>query len=353
MATKESEGLQPNGLYALGNYNFRLERSSVPGSTNDKIEAICMNGGKNARKSIQVASNTQLTGWYVEANETTADVYADINVAEHGSDQKKSALVPVAFPISNGVLAQSGDGTRSVTGGVTTAFFNTPPSFTAICASESPFTMTVVVQRDGREPKEYTHPISTSCTYNNKVFYFGEHGSSADTILPNAVGISQYSHRDIAWTMLYGEDAGEPEYKKETVLIGRFAIDIDEAGGDGPGSDWDDPGDWNEDWEEGDPTQTLHVEVIGALSGRHNDPIEDPSYSYIPADKETVKGYGCGGDGGHGGGGGAGASNIVVYKFATDKADNKEIVCKPKRHGYGSGGGKGGKGGDGCILIYY
>ena len=72
-----------------------------------------------------------------------------------------------------------------------------------------------------------------------------------------------------------------------------------------------------------------------------------------PADQHKATGYGCGGDGGHGGGGGAGASTIVVNKFATDRANSKNIVTKPKRHGYGSGGGKGGEGGDGCILIFY
>ena len=93
--------------------------------------------------------------------------------------------------------------------------------------------------------------------------------------------------------------------------------------------------------------------VTGALSGRHNDPIEDPSYSYIPADKDTMKDYGCGGDGGHGGGGGAGASTVIVHKFATNQANSKEVTAIARRHGYGSGGGKGGKGGDGCILVYY
>ena len=75
-------------------------------------------------------------------------------------------------------------------------------------------------------------------------------------------------------------------------MVGRFAIELEDAGGVGPGSDWDDPGDYDPDWEPEDPTHTLYVTVTGALSGRHNDPIEDPSYSYIPADKDTVKDYG-------------------------------------------------------------
>lgn len=98
---------------------------------------------------------------------------------------------------------------------------------------------------------------------------------------------------------------------------------------------------------------TLNLSVTGALSGRHNDPLNDTSYSYVPADKATTPNYGCGGDGGHGGGGGGGASTLVVYNFTTDKARRKHVSTIIKRHGYGSGGGKGGKGGDGCILIYY
>ena len=133
----------------------------------------------------------------------------------------------------------------------------------------------------------------------------------------------------------------------ETKLVARFSIDLTEAGGSGTGSDWNNPGDG------GDPSYTLELTINGALSGRHNDPLHDPSYSYVPADQDSKKNYGCGGDGGHGGGGGAGASTIIVKNFATDKAGSKIINAYAKRHGYGSGGGKGGRGGDGCILIYY
>ena len=143
-----------------------------------------------------------------------------------------------------------------------------------------------------------------------------------------------------------------------TFLVARFAIDLHDAGGTvdpslGGGIDWIDPGDWETDWETGDPTHTLELDVVGALSGRHNDPLHDTSYSYTPEDQKPQAVYGSGGDGGHGGGGGGGASTVVVYKFATDKANSKEITALARRHGYGSGGGKGGKGGDGCILIYY
>lgn len=133
------------------------------------------------------------------------------------------------------------------------------------------------------------------------------------------------------------------------ILIARFEISPHDAGATGTDSFWTDPLDWNID-----PTTVLNLTVNGALSGRHNDPLnENADYSYIPDDQAKASGYGCGGNGGHGGGGGAGSSTIVVNRFATDRANIKNIVTKPKRHGYGSGGGKGGEGGDGCILIYY
>ena len=85
MATKDSEELKSDERYPLGDYSFRIERSSVPGSSNDKIEAICTDkDGHNARKSIQLPSNTQLNGWYVEANGTEATVYATVKVPSGG-----------------------------------------------------------------------------------------------------------------------------------------------------------------------------------------------------------------------------------------------------------------------------
>ena len=225
--------------------------------------------------------------------------------------------------------------------------------------------------------------LNQSYTYNGKTVYFGggDQLNSCSNVNYVIYGIP-YNRREltpyIAWAMIYGADSGTTG----DILVGRFAIDNRIAGataGNGgaePGPDgqpWQDvddgqptlwPGDEGyPDPEDPDypgddepyypPSKTLYLDVEGALSGRHNDPLNDTSYSYLPADKDTVKSYGYGGDGGHGGGGGGGASTVIVYKFATDKADSKEITVKPKRHGYGSGGGKGGKGGDGCILIYY
>lgn len=97
----------------------------------------------------------------------------------------------------------------------------------------------------------------------------------------------------------------------------------------------------------------VSVTMEGALSGRYNDPLNDPDLSYHPADQTTVKTYGCGGDGGHGGGGGAGASTVILYENTGTGEPGYTLAAQTRRHGYGSGGGKGGAGGDGCILIFY
>ena len=155
------------------------------------------------------------------------------------------------------------------------------------------------------------------------------------------------------------DDVTSPPWER---IVARFPIILKNAGGGPQGSDpswgsdvdiWDEPGDVDYDWEPEEPTKTLYLIGKGATSGRHNDPIVDPSYSYVPKSKDTVKSEGNGGDGGNGGGDGAGASTLVTRPFGTGQADNKDITLHARRHGYGSTGGKGGKAGDGCILIYY
>jgi len=346
MATKDSEELKSDERYPLGDYSFRIERSSVPGSTNDKIEAICTKGGKNARKSIQVPSSTELYGWYVEANEDTTDVYAVII-----SDQYNlvSPFIPSDLIPGNTYgryILETISGSSNL---IKTVWMD---GASIVNASLTPVATSLYSPETGGWSMDYN--AGSKFTYQGKTVYYGV--VSATFEYWNSFGSGsrsasqQYDAPMLAWIMFYGMSGSEEE---KEILVGRFAIDLEDAGGDGPGSDWDDPGDYDPDWEEGDPTHTLYVTVTGALSGRHNDPIVDPSYSYIPADKETVKDYGCGGDGGHGGGGGAGASTVVVHKFATNQANNKEVTAIARRHGYGSGGGKGGKGGDGCILVYY
>lgn len=346
MAYKDSSEIASDSSYALGEYSFRIERTSVPGSSNDKIEAICTKGGKNARKSIQVPSSTQLSGWFVEANETEATVYAII--ATQGLRHNVSPGAGLAtLPFPN---PQSTDGSRTYTlAGENGAYYCGVQKLDyymgPLVISETSNDVTYMVHEVlyGRE-STYESRSNMNVRYNDKLYYFNSNSwvSSGEYVPITA--------QELVLAIL-PQIIGEGE--AEQIMIGRFAIDLEDAGGDGPGSDWDDPGDYDPDWEEGDPTHTLYVEVTGALSGRHNDPIVDPSYSYIPADKDTVKDYGCGGDGGHGGGGGAGASTVVVHKFATNQANSKEVTAIARRHGYGSGGGKGGKGGDGCILVYY
>lgn len=375
MAYKDSDELKTDERYPLGDYSFRIERSSVPGSTNDKIEAICTDkGGKNARKSIQLPSATKMGGWYVEANESEATVYAVVQVPK--GDERETDFLET-FTASGGPYSETYTsytsvrhdmwmGGAGVAGG--TVYADNPPYQTncqMIFVSGSPGAHHLLYRwYDDEEPRlNYDSECSSTYTRNGKTVYWGgwSHPMEADfgpldnPSPPKRKDGTKASNGEIAWAILYGTPTGE--YEEKTMMVGRFAIDIEDAGGVGPGGGigggWTDPEDYDEDWEEGDPTHTLYVTVTGALSGRHNDPIVDPSYSYIPADKDTVKDYGCGGDGGHGGGGGAGASTVVIHKFATNQANSKEVTAIARRHGYGSGGGKGGKGGDGCILVYY
>ena len=343
MAVKDSGVLAWGSRYNLGEYSFRIERSSVPGSTNDKIEAICTKGGKNARKSIQVPSSDNVESWYVEANETEATVYALVEVKEEGESgegYKESAPLVTLSP----VIGEHSD--------------------------DWPYENLARQYYYGYEfayPGFWSRDHWTYHTYVWKNGVFVNDWISNESVLPTIryYSVAPYTSYSMVyktyWTRyeMYHYDTAPPEdifttktYLK-AFLVGRFAIDLEDAGGVGPGSDWIDPGDYDPGWEPEDPTHTLYVTVTGALSGRHNDPIVDPSYSYIPSDKDTIKDYGCGGDGGNGGGGGAGASTVVVHKFATNQANYKEVTAIARRHGYGSGGGKGGKGGDGCILVYY
>ena len=354
MAYKDSDELKTDERYPLGDYSFRIERSSVPGSTNDKIEAICTDkDGKNARKSIQVPGSTQLEGWYVEANETEATVYALVRKSQYEPVELNQPAVLGVVSVGD-VYNAFTDPEEIITGIEGSSAFafrtRTVTGFSSLCfVSNGPCRINTA-RRGGSRPGSI---LLYQTTYEDRTAYASGAISAADSIgWTWPVSANQDIGLQNAAIVLItgGEDPGE---ETEEMIVARFAIDLEDAGGDGPGSDWVDPGDYDPDWEEGDPTHTLYVTVTGALSGRHNDPIVDPSYSYIPADKDTVKDYGCGGDGGHGGGGGAGASTVVIHKFATNQANSKEVTAIARRHGYGSGGGKGGKGGDGCILVYY
>ena len=345
MAYKDSGKIATGSSYNLGEYSFNIERSSVPGSTNDQITAICRQGDKSARKSIQIPSSANIEGWYVEANDTTADVYimlkgldvlTPIPSSSTGHMARDSGTYhDLSFDSAPGLVTYS----SGCVGTVTATFMGASKSQNAI------------LKREDSVGAYSTYALTSSYTYNKKTVYYRVVNTTS-SVGANVVSVSPSYDGNLdgpsAWVMVYGDAKGFEE------LVGRFAINIGDAGGyPGGGGDWNEPGDYDPDWDPEDPTTTLYINVTGALSGRHNDPIEDPSYSYIPADKDTVKDYGCGGDGGHGGGGGAGASTVVIHKFATNQANSKEVTALARRHGYGSGGGKGGKGGDGCILIYY
>lgn len=364
MAYKDSGEIATNSNYALGDYSFRIERSSGTSPDYDKLEAVCTKNGKNARKSIQVPSTYQYSGYYVEANGTTADVYAVVGVPKgEGSEIISSAinqpLERVAATAGLQVFKESGPviSTNGVVYAVAWKGSDDNPQSSSwgswsFCSGTSG---AYVVKKYDYYDQNETVRLINSYAYQGKTVYYTSNGfyQNAHGGINIPFGAKQnLSVKEVCWHVIYGE-IEPPEYETKQMLVGRFAIDLEDAGGVGPGSDWVDPGDYDEDWEPEEPTHTLYVEVTGALSGRHNDPIEDPSYSYIPADKDTVKDYGCGGDGGHGGGGGAGASTVVIHKFATNQANSKEVIAIARRHGYGSGGGKGGKGGDGCILVYY
>ena len=373
MAVKDSEELKSDERYPLGDYSFRIERSSVPGSSNDKIEAICTDkDGKNARKSIQLPSTTKMDGWYVEANSTEATVYAIVEVPEGEEGEKEYEGQTVAYTSPEAAFWEFGTNhNRSFAEGVsgeseiyayTWASIDYPTGIATGFCSLSPFSGTDVStyteqQQEHRSEYHFTANQNYDSEYQQYYYWYtlasGDERMYEGLIYAPPKSIINFPTYNVYEILLFAGRDKPKKYKTTEIMVGRFKIELEDAGGVGPGSDWVDPGDYDPDWEPEDPTHTLYVTVTGALSGRHNDPIVDSSYSYIPSDKDTVKDYGCGGDGGHGGGGGAGASTVVVHKFATNQANSKEVTALARRHGYGSGGGKGGKGGDGCILVYY
>lgn len=364
MAYNDSDQLDPKDGYDLGNYEFSLEIDDTTGGPAIEVTARCKNTKTNkyATKTKQFNSDTEIVGWYVEVEDTIASVYVSV---------QNPQVTPDWAP--GGVSGSSSAYEKSKMRGTKKKWaydewfwscqscvivkFDASPDGRVIMASASPgtasSTRTTYTWEDTTSNSD-TYRLDHAYTYAGKTVYYTTRGHSLsrlETMSPfiDASGYPVSQYDEAAWSMIYG--GGQ---STEDVLVGRFAIDLEDAGGTGDDSDWDDPGDEDPPSDEPDPpTYTLHLDITGALSGRHNDPLNDTSYSYTPADKETVPDYGCGGDGGHGGGGGAGASTIIVHKFATNKANSKEITAIAKRHGYGSGGGKGGKGGTGVILIYY
>lgn len=319
-----------SGKMPLGDYNFYLQYDAATAKVTTRCD---MPDGIRGATSRQLPAGAQIQQWRIEANETEASVYA--KVFSEGVDLPTTQLSYFEdWWVSRGIIRATNEISNTV-------IFSSS-SHRAVLASASPFsnhyTYKNLVYGEGTE---YAYAYTKS---GKTVYYLSNSYTNDVDVLPNTGAVfPDLPSSDIAWSMVYNRPIDEE------ILVARFAINIGDAGGY-PGGDggWTSPGDWNSD-----PTTTLHLTVSGALSGRHNDPLTDLSYSYVPADNTAKAGYGCGGDGGHGGGGGGGASTVIVRQFATNKANYKDILALAKRHGYGSGGGKGGKGGDGCILIYY
>lgn len=353
MAHIESGELHPSQSYTLGDYRFSLERDSVPGTSNDRITAFCRKGTSFAAKSLQVSSSTVIDSWCVEANDNTAIVY--INKKYNDSELITGDLKYSEFPPgrtyaneSHTMYIESNYSVRMTkNGGYAVCSIN------GVVPDSSPgsgvrYPVLYWDRSGGSRPPAYYY------TYNDQTVTYFSLSLSGDDV-PNDVSramvqngmiptsnVTPQNNPKVAWSMWHNV------LESKDIIVGRFRIDIKDAGGTGSESAWSDPVDWN-----ADPSKVLNINIVGALSGRHNDPLNDTSYSYLPSDQPKKSEYGCGGDGGHGGGGGAGASTVVVEQFATDKANWKNISAYAKRHGYGSGGGKGGDGGDGMILIYY
>lgn len=344
MAYNNSEQIAVGDSYQLGEYTFTINTTVSEGER--VIQAHCSGPEGSAAKGISVPTTSQLEGWYVEANETEASVYALIKKAQYEPVELEQPAVLGVAAVGD-IISTFTDPETIITEIEGSAYvFRMPYTdgwTTCVAVSSSPCTIRVA-RRNGSRPGAI---ILRASTYKGRTAYVGSIGTSENSIgWPWPISASQpIGAVNAAIVLITDSDSQEDSEEK---LIARFAIDFGEAGGGG----WSEPGD-TEDIEPDEPTHTLYLTVTGALSGRHNDPLNDTSYSYIPTDKDTVKFYGCGGDGGHGGGGGGGASTVVIQKFATNRASSKEITVFAKRHGYGSGGGKGGTGGDGCVLIYY
>jgi len=288
--------------------------------------------------------------WSVEINENVADVYA---ITERGMTPITLNQPVYLNPVTTGSVWDAGfthpKMIYEVDGDVYAFSVITGNTVTSLLVSAGP--ASIKIDNDTYEDMPDHWQTINLYSYS----YEGRTGNiTTPTIGMSWDWASVSAPQDIAAqyaaVVAVTGTGGGSSVEAKTKLVARFAVDIedpdDEIDPDDTGDDWDDPEDPDP------PTHTLYLEVTGALSGRHNDPIQDRTFSYLPPQNDMEVGYGCGGYGGHGGGGGAGASTIVVYKFGTTKADSKQITTKAQRHGYGSGGGKGGRGGKGCILIY-
>lgn len=360
MAYYNSGPLDPNyDGFTLGVYEISIRVTPDPGESTTGINVRCYNSktGEIARVSAEVEGTVE--SWCVEANEDTADVYVTYKIdALDTSPIQQPVSCAASGTLTTPIQTQTYDFSAG-SGKYTTYAISKLRVGHLWASSESGAVGRITFT--GETYPTTTQPLTSMYKHGGKTVYYGWIPSGAGlaggewtSISPvcnngQFVSVNASSAAATAWTMIYGESVvGTYEF-----LVARFAIDLHDAGGTGPDSEWEDPGDEDEDGKPGDPPKVLNLYVWGALSGRHNDPLHDTSYSYLPTTNDAEANWGNGGNGGHGGGGGAGASTIVIGDFVTDKADSKFIFALTARHGYGSGGGAGAKGGDGCILIFY
>ena len=331
MAYISSGTLSPSADYALGEYTLQLRHRYDEDEDVTGVVCRITKDGETAVAGIDIDGEVTIESRRVDANDTTADVYVTYS---------KSGYDPTIIDVD---LSDARIGQQRVSYHWSGYYWPNLQVYADFHARVSfdPAALN----------SQYASPLTLSYYAAKDIWWVNIdiHGNSQT---PDYGPV--YNNQQEYFDLLPQGHASEK--KTEEVLVARFAIDLHDAGGTGPNSPWHDPGDYDESHDPDDPTEprtTLNLTINGALSGRHNDPLHDTSYSYVPAERATQTVYGSGGDGGNGGGGGAGASTINVRKFATSRADSKSIVCKPKRHGYGSGGGAGAKGGDGCVLIFW
>ena len=188
MAYKDSDELKSNERYPLGEYSFRIERSSVPGSTNDKIEAICTDkDGKNARKSIQVPSSTQIEGWYVEANSDTASVYAKI---------KTQGLNPWNMPPFTPVVVTELPYSPNYTNIYSQSVFAIGRDRGSATVAQSSFFTEDGGQGSIRGP--------SSWSYEGKTVYYLYTSTNGYADIPIYDYVRWYHEYQVAWQMVYG-----------------------------------------------------------------------------------------------------------------------------------------------------
>lgn len=364
MATQSSGPISPYDIYFLGDYIFSMQQNDYPGDDPVTVGFKCTakNGTKKSYGEARlIGSNYNIESWRVESNEDTATVYASVYRSE--SDISTNPLrkpiphAPTAFVTTSNPVMKishtwcSGSGVICLIKSVPMIYIGC--KYTCLYASSSGS----AVGHFTRNPPDIYTPsedvnLTQTYTYDGRTVYYAvstplnnsQYGSVGSSSIPwcNDGQILEQWGLDLsraAWYLVYGQ----PSSSSKELLVGRFEIEPDEADED----EWDDPG------ATGDSSYTLYIDVTGALSGRHNDPLNDTTYHYIPADQEEATNYGNGGNGGFGGGGGGGASTVIVYKCGTERAGSVTEYAKARRHGYGGGGGKGGKGGKGCILVYY